>query len=82
VPLVIARPIAQRLLALRGNAPARGDVTLSGLDMSVRRGSLRTAIGRDGSPHKMMVRGYSIKGANLGQPNFSVTMTLTLQEIS
>lgn len=76
VPFDIAKRLALRILERQGNEPASVSVELTGLDLAVRRGSIRRVELRDGSTVRVFVTGYRVTGTNLGSPNFGVTMTV------
>jgi len=63
IPYDIARPLAERLLALRGAKPRTITFELAGLDLSLRRGSLRRVFTRDGTIYKTFITGYSVEGS-------------------
>ena len=75
VPFDVAKILAQRILARHGNQPAKVNMELSGLDLALRRGSLRRVLDRDDVEHVVFITGFSIHGENLGRPDFRVTMT-------
>lgn len=62
IPYDIARPLAERLLELRGAKPRTISFELAGLDLSLRRGSLRRVFTRDGTKYLVFVTGYSVSG--------------------
>ncbi len=75
VPFGVAKGLAQRVLDRQGNQPASVSMELSGLDLALRRGSLRLVHDRADSVYKVFITGFSIKGENLGRPDFRVSMT-------
>lgn len=74
VPFPVALTLANRILDRQGAGPVQVDIEFSGLDLSLRRGSLRRVEDRGGNFHVVFITGFSITGANLGQRNFSVVM--------
>lgn len=62
IPFEIAKPLAERLLARRGAKPRTITFDLAGMDLSLRRGSLRRVFTRDGTIYKTFVTGYSVTG--------------------
>jgi hypothetical protein len=81
VPLSVARTLAERILDREGQEPETAAVELSGLDLSLRRGSLRRALDRDEVEHLLFITGVDIAGENLGQPSFAFTMTANAVKI-
>lgn len=74
IPFLSAKEIAERILARRGQAPTEIDATLAGLDLAMRRGSIRTFFDRADNEYRTFITGMSISGTNLGTPDFSVEM--------
>jgi len=74
VPFGVAKSLAERILARQGAQPTKVSMELSGLDMALRRGSIRSVPDREGNLYLVFITGLSISGDNLGQPSFAVRM--------
>ena len=68
-----ALEIGNRLLARHGQQPQRVTIQFAGIDVLLRRGSLRRVSERDGSEYLVFITGYTITGQNLGTADFSIT---------
>lgn len=75
VPFDIAKTLAQRILDHQGQQPTRVSMELSGIDLALRRGSIREVRDRADNVYRVFITGFSIVGENLGSPNFRVSMT-------
>jgi hypothetical protein len=74
VPFDQALMLAERLLALGGAEPGRIQIRFTGLDLSLRRGSLRRITDRQGVDYIVFITGYRMRGERLGTPEFEITM--------
>lgn len=77
VPISEARPLAQRILDRRGAQPAKATCELTGLDLSLSRGSLRKIRDREQDRITVFIKGFRITGDQLGTPSFSITQDIT-----
>ncbi len=77
IPLAIARLIVDRILAREGEEPEALSVELAGLDLTLRKGSLRKMRNREDEDTLMFVAGLDIVGSELGTPNFDYTQSYT-----
>jgi len=77
IPFPIALTLAQRLLDTQGASPQKVSVPLAGIDLSMRRGSLRTLVDLQGNEFTVFITGYKIEGRNLNTPQFDVSMIAT-----
>ena len=62
IPFASALPLAQRLLDRRGSKPRTITFELAGLDLTLRRGTLRRIFTRDGQVFRTFITGYTVKG--------------------
>lgn len=75
IPVETALGLAERLLARRGNEPTRVAITYAGLDLSLRRGSLRVITDREAlTDYLIMITGYQISA---NAPDFKIKQTAT-----
>lgn len=84
IPFGPAREIAQRVLDRHGQQPQRVSIQFAGIDVALRRGSLRRVSERDGSQYLVFITGFTITGENLGTPDFSISQTaegIVLEEV-
>lgn len=84
IPFDPALELANRVLARHGQTPQRVKLTGAGIDLALRRGSLRRVSDRAGVEYLVFVTGYSIEGKNLGTRDFSVTQQaegIVIQEL-
>ncbi|HEX8090036.1 MAG TPA: hypothetical protein VF762_14340, partial [Blastocatellia bacterium] len=72
IPFAPALEIANRVLARHGQQPQRVSIQFAGIDVALRRGSLRRVSERDGSEYLVFITGYTITGENLGTADFSI----------
>jgi len=75
VPFNVAKGLAQRILDRQGNTPTKVSMELSGMDLALRRGSIRKVPDRDGNLYTVFITGFSINGENLGKPDFRISMS-------
>lgn len=77
IPFTIARGLAQRILDRQGASPTRIPIEFTGLDLALRRGSIRRVVDLLGNEYRTFITSYQIKGENLGRADFDVRMTGT-----
>lgn len=77
VPFTQAKRLALRELDRRNNKPARVTAELSGLDLALRRGSIRTVHDRQDNTYKTYIKGFSGSGSGLGTPDRVVMMRIS-----
>lgn len=77
IPFTIAKGLAQRILDRQGASPTRIPIEFTGLDLALRRGSIRRAVDLLGNEYRAFIVSYQIKGENLGRADFDVRMTGT-----
>src|SRR5262249_20173250 len=81
IPFDSALPLANRILARHGQQPQRVNISYAGLDLSLRRGSLRRCSNRDGSiTYLVFITGYQIVGRALGSYN-SASMEMSAEGV-
>lgn len=62
IPINLAQPLAERILARQGGTPRRFTIEFKGFDLSMQRGSLRRVFDRAGTPYVLLITGYSFRG--------------------
>ncbi len=77
VPFGVAKVLANRILDRQGQQPTKVSMELSGLDLTLRRGSIRKVHDREDNVYTVFITGFTIAGDNLGRSDFRVTMTAT-----
>ncbi len=65
VPFESALPLAQRILDRHGNQQQQVTISFAGIDVALRRGSLRRVSDRN-NEYLVFITGYQITGSNLG----------------
>lgn len=75
IPFEFALDRAEMILARHGLSPQRAAITFAGLDLALRRGSLRRVSNRAGQEFLVFITGYQITGSNLGARNFDYGQT-------
>jgi hypothetical protein len=72
IPYGPALELANRVLMRHGRQPQRVTIKFAGIDVALRRGSLRKVSDRAGNEYLVFITGYTITGKELGTVNFSI----------